>query len=113
MILFILSYLSAFILGMLIMGVLWYSKWEEIIANEKKISIKLYEENIHCYNQLAQVDRLINDLGSEEMQRQFEEILEQNDIRATKLIKLIIEKYNKENLFKEIRLSGSNFNWSI
>lgn len=76
MILFILSYLSAFILGMLIMGVLWYSKWEEIIANEKKISIKLYEENIHCYNQLAQVDRLINDLGSEEMQRQFEEILE-------------------------------------
>ena len=41
MILFILSYLSAFILGMLIMGVLWYSKWEEIIANEKKISIKL------------------------------------------------------------------------
>ena len=75
MILFILSYLSAFILGMLIMGVLWYSKWEEIIANEKKISIKLYEENIHCYNQLAQVDRLINDLGSEEMQRQFEEIL--------------------------------------
>ena len=76
MILFILSYLSAFIFGMLIMGVLWYSKWEEIIANEKKISIKLYEENIHCYNQLAQVDRLINDLGSEEMQRQFEEILE-------------------------------------
>ena len=76
MILFILSYLSAFILGMLIMGVLWYSKWEEIIANEKKISIKLYKENIHCYNQLAQVDRLINDLGSEEMQRQFEEILE-------------------------------------
>ena len=76
MILFILSYLSAFILGMLIMGVLWYSKWEEIIANEKKISIKLYEENIHCYNQLAQVDRLINELGSEEMQRQFEEILE-------------------------------------
>lgn len=76
MILFILSYLSAFILGMLIMGVLWYSKWEEIIANEKKISIKLYEENIHCYNQLAQVDRLINDLGSEEMRRQFEEILE-------------------------------------
>ena len=76
MILFILSYLSAFILGMLIMGVLWYSKWEEIIGNEKKISIKLYEENIHCYNQLAQVDRLINDLGSEEMQRQFEEILE-------------------------------------
>ena len=75
MILFILSYLSAFILGMLIMGVLWYSKWEEIIANEKKISIKLYEENIHCYNQLAQVDRLINDLGSEEMRRQFEEIL--------------------------------------
>ena len=61
MILFILSYLSAFILGMLIMGVLWYSKWEEIIANEKKISIKLYEENIHCYKQLAQVDRLIND----------------------------------------------------
>ena len=76
MILFILSYLSAFILGMLIMGVLWYSKWEEIIANEKKIRIKLYEENIHCYNQLAQVDRLINDLGSEEMRRQFEEILE-------------------------------------
>lgn len=76
MILFILSYLSAFILGMLVMGVLWYSKWEEIIANEKKISIKLYEENIHCYNQLAQVDRLINDLGSEEMRRQFEEILE-------------------------------------
>ena len=75
MILFILSYLSAFILGMLVMGVLWYSKWEEIIANEKKISIKLYEENIHCYNQLAQVDRLINDLGSEEMRRQFEEIL--------------------------------------
>ena len=26
--------------------------------------------------QLAQVDRLINDLGSEEMRRQFEEILE-------------------------------------
>lgn len=76
MILFILSYLSAFILGMLIMGVLWYSKWEEIIANEKKISIKLYEENIHCYNQLAQVDRLINDLGSEKMRRKFEEILE-------------------------------------
>lgn len=76
MILFILSYLSAFILGMLVMGVLWYSKWEEIIANEKKISIKLYEENIHCYNQLVQVDRLINDLGSEEMRRQFEEILE-------------------------------------
>ena len=76
MILFILSYLSAFILGMLVMGVLWYSKWEKIIANEKKISIKLYEENIHCYNQLAQVDRLINDLGSEEMRRQFEEILE-------------------------------------
>ena len=76
MILLILSYLSAFILGMLIMGVLWYSKWEEIIANEKKISIKLYEENIHCYNQLAQVDRLINDLGSEEMRRQFKEILE-------------------------------------
>lgn len=76
MILFILSYLSAFILGMLVMGVLWYSKWEEIIANEKKISIKLYEENIHCYNQLAQVDRLINDLGSEKMRRQFEEILE-------------------------------------
>ena len=76
MILFILSYLSAFILGMLVMGVLWYSKWEEIMANEKKISIKLYEENIHCYNQLAQVDRLINDLGSEEMRRQFEEILE-------------------------------------
>lgn len=75
MILLILSYLSAFILGMLVMGVLWYSKWEEIIANEKKISIKLYEENIHCYNQLAQVDRLINDLGSEEMRRQFEEIL--------------------------------------
>ena len=76
MILFILSYLSAFILGMLVMGVLWYSKWEEIIANEKKISIKLYEENIHCYNQLAQVDRLINDLGSEKMRRKFEEILE-------------------------------------
>ena len=76
MILFILSYLSAFILGMLVMGVLWYNEWEEIMANEKKISIKLYEENIHCYNQLAQVDRLINDLGSEEMRRQFEEILE-------------------------------------
>ena len=76
MILLILSYLSAFILGMLVMGVLWYSKWEEIIANEKKISIKLYKKNIHCYNQLAQVDRLINDLGSEEMRRQFEEILE-------------------------------------
>lgn len=76
MILFILSYLSAFILGMLIMGVLWYSKWEEIIANEKKISIKLYEENIHCYDQLAQVDRLINDLGSEKMRKKFEEILE-------------------------------------
>lgn len=76
MILLILSYLSAFILGMLVMGVLWYSKWEEIIANEKKISIKLYEENIHCYNQLAQVDRLINDLGSEKMRKKFEEILE-------------------------------------
>lgn len=76
MILLILSYLSAFISGMLIMGVLWYSKWEEIIANEKKISIKLYEENIHCYNQLAQVDRLINDLGSEKMRKKFEEILE-------------------------------------
>lgn len=76
MILFILSYLSAFILGMLVMGVLWYSKWEEIIANEKKISIKLYEENIHCYDQLAQVDRLINDLGSEKMRKKFEEILE-------------------------------------
>ena len=76
MILLILSYLSAFILGMLVMGVLWYNEWEEIMANEKKISIKLYEENIHCYNQLAQVDRLINDLGSEEMRRQFEEILE-------------------------------------
>lgn len=75
MILLILSYLSAFILGMLVMGVLWYNEWEEIVANEKKISIKLYEENIHCYNQLAQVDRLINDLGSEEMRRQFEEIL--------------------------------------
>lgn len=76
MILLILSYLSAFILGMLVMGVLWYNKWEEIIANEKKISIKLYEENIHCYDQLAQVDRLINDLGSEKMRRKFEEILE-------------------------------------
>lgn len=76
MILFILSYLSAFILGMLVMGVLWYNEWEEIIANEKKTSIKLSEENMHCYNQLAQVDRLINDLGSEEMRRQFEEILE-------------------------------------
>lgn len=75
MILLILSYLSAFILGMLVMGVLWYNEWEEITANEKKISIKLYEENIHCYNQLAQADRLINDLGSEEMRRQFEEIL--------------------------------------
>lgn len=76
MILFILSYLSAFILGMLVMGVLWYNEWEEIIANEKKTSTKLCEENTHCYNQLAQVDRLINDLGSEEMRRQFEEILE-------------------------------------
>lgn len=76
MILLILSYLSAFILGMLVMGVFWYSKWEEIIANEKKISIKLYEENIHCYDQLAQVDRLINDLGSEKMRKKFEEILE-------------------------------------
>ena len=52
MILFILSYLSAFILGMLIMGVLWYSKWEEIIANEKKISIKLYEENGDEFEQI-------------------------------------------------------------
>lgn len=76
MILLILSYLSAFILGMLVMGVLWYSEWEKIMANEKKISIKLYEENIHCYNQLAQVDRLINDLGSEKMRKKFEEILE-------------------------------------
>lgn len=76
MILLILSYLSAFILGMLIMGVLWYNEWEKIMANEKKISIKLYEENIHCYNQLAQVDRLINDLGSEKMRKKFEEILE-------------------------------------
>lgn len=76
MILLILSYLSAFILGMLVMGVLWYSEWEKIIANEKKISIKLYEENIHCYDQLAQVDRLINDLGSEKMRKKFEEILE-------------------------------------
>ena len=75
MILFILSYLSAFILGMLVMGVRWYNEWEEIIANEKKTSMKLCEENMHCYNQLAQVDRLINDLGSEEMRRQFEEIL--------------------------------------
>ena len=39
MILLILSYLSAFILGMLVMGVLWYSKWEEIIANEKNIEL--------------------------------------------------------------------------
>ena len=76
MILLILSYLSAFILGMLVMGVLWYNEWEKIIANEKKISIKLYEENIHCYDQLAQVDRLINDLGSEKMRKKFEEILE-------------------------------------
>ncbi len=76
MILLILSYLSAFILGMLVMGVLWYSEWEKIMANEKKISIKLYEENIHCYDQLAQVDRLINDLGSEKMRKKFEEILE-------------------------------------
>ena len=42
--------------------------------------------------------------------KQFEEILEQNDIRATKLIKLIIEKYNKENLFKEIEGSENNYN---
>ena len=76
MILLILSYLSAFILGMLVMGVLWYNEWEKIIANEKKISIKLYEENIHCYDKLAQVDRLINDLGSEKMRKKFEEILE-------------------------------------
>lgn len=76
MILLILSYLSAFILGMLVMGVLWYNEWEKIMANEKKISIKLYEENIHCYDQLAQVDRLINDLGSEKMRKKFEEILE-------------------------------------
>ena len=42
--------------------------------------------------------------------KQFEEILEHNDIRATKLIKLIIEKYNKENLFKEIEGSENNYN---
>ena len=42
--------------------------------------------------------------------KQFEEILEQNDIIATKLIKLIIEKYNKENLFKEIEGSENNYN---
>lgn len=76
MINFILSYINAFMLGMLVMGVFWYNKWEEIIANEKKTSTKLYKENMHCYDQLAQADRLINDLGSEEMRRQFEEILE-------------------------------------
>ena len=42
--------------------------------------------------------------------KQFEEILEQNDVRATKLIKIIIEKYNKENLFKEIEGSEINYN---
>ena len=75
MILFMLSYLGAFILGMLVMGVLWFNSWEEIKINEQKTSIKLYKENMHCYDQLAQADRLINDLGSEEMRRQFEEIL--------------------------------------
>ncbi len=75
MILFMLSYLSAFILGMIVVGVCWYNKWEEIIVNEQKISTKLCKENMHCYDQLAQADRLINDLGSEEMRRQFEEIL--------------------------------------
>lgn len=76
MILFMLSYLSAFILGMFVMGVFWYNSWEEIKINEQKTSTKLCKENIHCYDQLAQADRLINDLGSEEMRRQFEEILE-------------------------------------
>ena len=76
MILFILSYLSAFILGMLVMGVLWFNSWEEIKINEQKTSTKLCKENMHCYDQLAQVDRLIDDLGSEEMRRQFKEILE-------------------------------------
>ena len=76
MILFILSYLGAFSLGMIVMGVFWYNSWEEIKINEQKTSTKLCEKNMHCYNQLEQVDRLINDLGSEEMRRQFEEILE-------------------------------------
>ena len=41
--------------------------------------------------------------------KQFEEILEQNDIGATKLFKSIINKYNKENLLKEIN-DSVNYN---
>ena len=41
--------------------------------------------------------------------KQFEEILEQNDIGATKLFKSIIDKYNKENLLKEIN-DSVNYN---
>ena len=42
--------------------------------------------------------------------KQFEEILEQNDIRATKLFKLIINKFNKENILKDINESEDNYN---
>lgn len=42
--------------------------------------------------------------------KHFEEILEQCDIKASKLFKLIIDKFNKENILKDINESEDNYN---
>lgn len=73
---FLLSYISAFILGMLVMGLLWYNSWEDIIKKETKMSTQLYKELDHRNHQLGQTMELIDDLGGDEMRRQAQEIFE-------------------------------------
>lgn len=73
---FILSYISAFMLGMLVQGIFWYNSWEEIIKKETKTSRTLHKTLDHRNNQLAQMMRLIDDLGGDEMRRQAQEIFE-------------------------------------
>ena len=76
MIFIMLSYLSAFILGMLVMGIFWHNSWEEMIKKETKTSRTLHKTLDHRNNQLAQMMRLIDDLGGDEMHRQAQEIFE-------------------------------------
>ena len=77
MIFYLLSYLFAFLLGMFIMGIMWLNSWERIKEKETQVS-SIYQETLAFRsNQLAQMTKLVDDLGSEEMHRQAEEILDQ------------------------------------
>lgn len=76
MITYICTCFFGFLLGMIIMGLLWYNSWEEIKVQEAKERNTIRKRLIHQNEQLGQIARLIDDLGSEEMKRQSQEILE-------------------------------------